>query len=297
MRWIISLGLITNVWVGALGQLQAGPWLFTVDEKKSEFYVTVTLDLGLVKEADDDSSRIKGSFITELEPDKAPESIRITNLEAQPIKSKLQFSYSFGPFGLLGKARFTVSDFKILLDSDGTGEAAVLDEAGRFVQTGNVPAITGFVKYDVDTALIKQKGQIELSEPEGPEEDAAQAEPFEFEGQLTWSSNVPVLTFNFDIEQELESEEFNGITVLVSAQGTVVARGERLVIEPPDLEIVVIDGGRLQLGWQIADHILEAAVEPTFAESKIVELDEGQTRYITRPGPDQPQQFFRLRAR
>ena len=102
MRRGIVLGLTMWVWCVALGQGQAGPWLFSVDEKKSEFDFEVTLDLGLIDETDDDSTRVKGTIIAELEPDEDPETIRITHVDAQPTKSKLQLKYSFGPFGILG---------------------------------------------------------------------------------------------------------------------------------------------------------------------------------------------------
>ena len=297
MRRVIDLGLTLCVWCWALGQAQAGPWFFTADEKKSKFDFEVTLDLGLVKESDDDSTRVKGTLIAELEPDEDSETIRITHVDAQPTKSKLQLSYSFGPFGLLGKAKFTMTDFKIQLAPEGAGEAAELDEDGYFVQTDNVPTMTGLVKYDVDTAVTKRKGELDLSDPEGLPEDAPEAEPFEAEGQLTWDGDVPVLTFDFEIEQELESDEFKGITVLVSSKGTVVARGERLVIEQPVLAIAPADGEGLQLSWEPGDYVLESASEVTFANPTVIEIDEGQTEYNAQPDPNLPQQFFRLRSR
>ena len=115
MRRVTVLGLTIWVWCVALGQAQAGPWLFTADEKKSNFDIEVTLDLGLVKESDDDSTRVKGTIIAELEPDEDPETIRITHVDAQPTKSKLQLKYSFGPFGIFGKANFTMKDLRIIL--------------------------------------------------------------------------------------------------------------------------------------------------------------------------------------
>ena len=271
--------------------------MFTADEKKSKFDIEVTLDLGLVKESDDDSTRVKGTIIAELEPDEDPETIRITHVDAQPTKSKLQLKYSFGPFGILGKANFTMTDFRIMLEPEDGGEAAELDEDGYFNQTENVPTMTGLVKYNVDTAAVKRKGEIDLSDPEEMPEDAPEAEPFDVEGQLTWNGDVRVLTFDFDIEQELKSDDFKGITVLVTAKGTIVARGERLVIKQPVLAIAPIDGGGLKLSWEPGNYILEAATEVTFAEPEIIELDEGQAHHIAQPDPDQPQRFFRLRSR
>ena len=297
MRRVSVLALAVCLWGGTFGQAQAGPWLFTADEKKSKFDFEVTLDLGLVKESDDDSTRVKGTLIAELEPDENPETIRITTVDTQPTKSKLQLSYSFGPFGLLGKAKFTMLDFKILLNSEGAGEVAELDRDGYFVQSGNMPTMTGLVKYDVDTSVMKRKGEIDLSDPEGLSEDTPEAEPFDAEGRLRWDGDVPVLTFDFDIEQELESDEFEGITVLVSSKGTVVARGERLVVEQPVLAIAPIYGGELQLSWESGNYVLEAAAEPTFAESKIIELDEGQVEHIVQSDPDQTQHFFRLKSK
>ena len=291
------LGLTMWVWCVALGQSQAGPWLFTADEKKSKFDIEVTLDLGLVKESDDDSTRVKGTIIAELEPDEDPETIRITHVDAQPTKSKLQLKYSFGPFGILGKANFTMTDFRIMLEPEDAGEAAELDEDGNFNQIENVPSMTGLVKYDLDTVAVKRKGEMDLSDPEEMPEDAPEPEPFDVEGQLIWDGDVPVLTFDFDIEQELKSDEFKGITVEVSAEGTIVARGERLVIEQPVLTIAPIDGGGLRLSWEPGDYVIEAATEVTFAEPEIIELDEGQAEYVAKPSGDQPQRFYRLRSR
>lgn len=297
MRRVIDLGLTLCVWCWALGQAQAGPWLFTADEKKSKFDIEVTLDLGLVKESDDDFTRVKGTIIAELEPDEDPETIRITHVDAQPTKSKLQLKYSFGPFGILGKANFTMTDFRIMLEPEDAGEAAELDEDGNFNQIENVPSMTGLVKYDLDTVALKRKGEMDLSDPEEMPEDAPEPEPFDVEGQLIWDGDVPVLTFDFDIEQELKSDEFKGITVEVSAEGTIVARGERLVIEQPVLTIAPIDGGGLRLSWEPGDYVLEAATEATFAEPEIIELDEGQAEYVATPSGDQPQRFYRLRSR
>ena len=297
MRRVIVLGLTIWVWCVALGQAQAGPWLFTADEKKSKFDIEVTLDLGLVKESDDDSTRVKGTIIAELEPDEDPETIRITHVDAQPTKSKLQLKYSFGPFGILGKANFTMTDFRIMLEPEDAGEAAELDEDGNFNQIENVPSMTGLVKYDLDTVAVKRKGEMDLSDPEEMPEDAPEPEPFDVEGQLIWDGDVPVLTFDFDIEQELKSDEFKGITVEVSAEGTIVARGERLVIEQPELTIAPIDGGGLRLSWEPGDYVLEAATEVTFAELEIIELDEGQAEYVDKPSGDRPQRFYRLRSR
>lgn len=291
------LGLTMWVWCVALGQAQAGPWLFTADEKKSKFDIEVTLDLGLVKESDDDSTRVKGTIIAELEPDEDPETIRITHVDAQPTKSQLQLKYSFGPFGIFGKANFTMTDLRIMLEPEDAGEAAELDEDGNFNQIGNVPSMTGLVKYDLDTVSVKRKGEMDLSDQEEMPEDAPEPEPFDVEGQLIWDGDVPVLTFDFDIEQKLKSDEFKGITVEVSAEGTIIALGERLVIEQPVLTIAPIDGGGLRLSWEPADYVLEAATEVTFAELEIIELDEGQAEYVDKPSGDRPQRFYRLRSR
>ncbi len=297
MRRVIVLGLTMWVWCVALGQAQAGQWLFTADEKKSKFDIEVTLDLGLVKESDDDSTRVKGTIIAEFEPDQDPETIRIIHVDAQPTKSKLQLKYSFGPFGILGKANFTMTDFRIMLEPEDAGEAAKLDENGSFYQIENVPSMTGMVKYDLDTVALKRKGEMDLSDPEEMPQDAPEPEPFDVEGQLTWDGDVPVLKFDFDIEQELKSDEFKGITVAVSAEGTIVARGERLVIKKPVLAIAPIDGGGLRLSWEPGDYVIEAATEVTFAEPEIIELDEGQAEYVAKPSGDQPQRFYRLRSR
>jgi hypothetical protein len=296
VRRFVALGFVAGLLAWPLGQAGAGPWLFTADEKKSEFDIEVTLDAGLVKDNDKESTRIKGTMIAELEPDEDPETIRITHVDAQPTKSKLQFSYSFGPFGLLGKAKFTMKNFKILLDPEGAGEPALLEEDGQFLQTENVPAVTGLVNYDVDIAVLKRKGEIDLSGSEGFPEGAPESAPFDAEGQLTWDGEVPVLKFDFDIEQELTSDEFKGITVLVSAVGTVVARGERLEIEQPVLAIAPGVNG-LRLSWAPSDYLLEAAPEPTFAEPERIDLEEGQTEHIVQPDPKYPQRFFRLRVR
>ena len=297
MRRVIDLGLTLCVWCWALGQARAGPWLFTADEKKSKFDIEVTLDLGLVKESDDESTRVKGTIIAELEPDEDPETIRITHVDAQPTKSKLQLKYSFGPFGILGKANFTMTDFRVMLEPEDAGEAAELDEDGYFNQIKNVPSTTGLVKYDLDTVAVKRKGEMDLSDPEEMPEDTPDPEPFDVEGQLTWDGDVPVLTLDFDIEQELRSDEFKGIPVEVSAEGTIVVRGERLVIEQPVLTIAPIDGGGLRLSWEPGDYVLEAATEVTFAEPEIIELDEGQAEYVAKPSGDQLQRFYRLRSR
>ena len=273
MRRVTVLGLTIWVWCVALGQAQAGPWLFTADEKKSNFDIEVTLDLGLVKESDDDSTQVKGTIIAELEPDEDPETIRITHVDAQLTKSKLQLKYSFGPFGIFGKANFTMTDSRIMLEPEDAGEAAELDEDGNFNQIENVPSMTGLVKYDLDTVALKRKGEMDLSDPEDMPQDAPEPETFDVEGQLAWDGDVPVLKFDFDIEQELKSDDFKGITVEVSAEGTIVARGERLVIEKPVLAIAPIDGGGLRLSWEPGDYVIEAATEVTFAEPEIIELD------------------------
>ena len=124
---------------------------------------------------------------------------------------------------------------------------------------------------------------MDLSDPEEMPQDAPEPETFDVEGQLAWDGDVPVLKFDFDIEQELKSDEFKGITVEVSAEGTIVARGERQVIEQPVLTIVPIDGGGLRLSWEPGDYVIEAATEVTFAEPEIIELDEGQAEYVAKP--------------
>lgn len=296
VRRLVALGFVTGLLAWPLGQAGAGPWLFTADEKKSEFDIEVTLDAGLVKDTDKESTRIKGTMIAELELDEKPETIRVTHVDAQPTKSKLQLNYSFGPFGLLGKAKFTMKNFKILLDPEGGGEPALLVQDGQFLQTENVPTMTGLVNYDVDIAVLKRKGEINLSDSEGFSEGAPESEPFDAEGQLTWDGEMPVLKFNFDIEQELTGDEFKGITVLVSAVGTVVARGERLEIDQPVLAIDPGENG-LRLSWAPGNYVLEASPDPSFAEPKRINLEEGQTEHIAQPDLKYSQRFFRLRVR
>ena len=152
MRPFVPIGFVAGLLTWPLGQAGAGPWLFTADEKKSEFDIEVTLDAGLVKDTDKESTRIKGTMIAELEPDEEPETIRVTLVDAQPTKSKLQLSYSFGPFGLLGKEKFTMKNFNILLDPEGAGEPAVLED-GQFLQTENLPTMTGLVATSSGTRL------------------------------------------------------------------------------------------------------------------------------------------------
>ena len=290
-----ALGLSFGVVVAGLGQAQAGPWLFTADGKKSKIDLKVTLDLGITKQSDSDSTRVGGTMIAELTPSAPPvETIRITSVNAQSTKSKLQFKYSFGPFGLLGKAKFSLSDLSIRIDPEDAGEEAQLDDEGNFTQEGNKPTLAGLVLYDVNVAGQKSKGEIDFSNPEDIPEDQEQ-EPFDIVGQLTWEGDVPVLKFDFDIEQEVESDEFEGITVLVSANGSVFAYGERLA-GPPLLAIAPTGDSQLRLAWEAGDYILEAAAEPTFTEPETIVLTDGQAEHIIKPGGDHPHRFFRLRT-
>ena len=295
MRMLAALGLSFGSLVAGLGQVQAEPWLFTVNEKKSKIDLKVTLDLGITKQSDSDSSSVEGTMIAELTPSSPPgETIHITSVNAQSTKSKLQFKYSFGPFGLLGKAKFSLSNLSIRIDPEDSGEETQLDDDGNFTQEGNKPTLAGLVLYDVNVVGQKSKGEIDLSNPEDIPEDQEQ-EPFDIVGQLTWEGDVPVLKFDFDIEQEVESDEFEGITVLVSANGSVFAYGERLA-SPSLLAIAPIGGNQLRLAWEIGDYILEAAAEPTFAEPEPIVLTDGQAEYIIKPEGDQTHRFFRLRT-
>ena len=290
-----ALGLSFGVLVAELGQAQAGSWLFTANEKKSKIDLKVTLDLGITKQSDSDSTRVEGTMIAELTPSAPPvETIRITSVNAQSTKSKLQFKYSFGPFGLLGKAKFSLSDLSIRIDPEDAGEEAQLDDEGNFTQEGNKPTLAGLVLYDVNVAGQKSKGEIDFSNPEDIPEDQEQ-EPFDIVGQLKWEGDLPVLKFDFDIEQEVESDEFEGITVLVSANGSVFAYGERLA-GLPLLAIAPTGDSQLRLAWEAGDYILEAAAEPTFAEPETIVLTDGQAEHIIKPGGDHPHRFFRLRT-
>ena len=289
MRMFAALGLSFGVLVAGLVQVQAEPWLFT--ENKSKINLKVTLDLGITNQSDSDSSSVEGTMIAELTPSSPPgETIHITSVNAQSTKSKLQFKYSFGPFGLLGKAKFSLSNLSIRIDPEDSGEETQLDDDGNFTQEGNKPTLAGLVLYDVNVVGQKSKGEIDLSNPEDQEQ-----EPFDIVGQLTWEGDVPVLKFDFDIEQEVESDEFEGITVLVSANGSVFAYGERLA-SPPLLAIAPTGGSQLRLAWEIGDYILEAAAEPTFAEPETIVLTDGQAEHIIKPDGDQTHRFFRLRT-
>ena len=291
MRMFAALGLSFGVLVAGLVQVQAEPWLFTVNENKSKIDLKVTLDLGITNQSDSDSSSVEGTMIAELTPSSPPgETIHITSVNAQSTKSKLQFKYSFGPFGLLGKAKFSLSNLSIRIDPEDSGEETQLDDDGNFTQEGNKPTLAGLVLYDVNVVGQKSKGEIDLSNPEDQEQ-----EPFDIVGQLTWEGDVPVLKFDFDIEQEVESDEFEGITVLVSANGSVFAYGERLA-SPSLLAIAPIGGNQLRLAWEIGDYILEAAAEPTFAEPEPIVLTDGQAEYIIKPEDDQTHRFFRIRT-
>ncbi|HJO09956.1 MAG TPA: hypothetical protein QGH16_08895 [Verrucomicrobiota bacterium] len=292
----VALGLLFGVLVLGLAQPQAGPWLFTVDKGKSKIELEVTLDLGITNESDSDSTKVEGTIIAELTPGDPPvETIRITSVDAQSTKSKLQLNYSIGPFGLLGKAKFRMSDLRIRIDPEGAGVEAEVDDDGNFIQEGNTPTLNGLVSYDVNALGNKNEGEIDFSDPDQFPEDQ-KAEAFTIEGQLTWDGDQPVLKFDFEVEQEVETEEFEGITVLVLASGTLVARGERLA-GPPLLAIAPAGGGQLRLAWEAGGYVLEAAAEPTFAEPEPIELADVQAELIIKLGVDHPNRFFRLRSR
>ncbi|MBL4641943.1 MAG: hypothetical protein JKX86_08995, partial [Verrucomicrobiales bacterium] len=71
MRMFAALGLSFGVVVAGLGQAQAGPWLFTIDKSQSKIDFKVTIDLGVTKESDSDSTSIDGTLVAELTPDAA----------------------------------------------------------------------------------------------------------------------------------------------------------------------------------------------------------------------------------
>ena len=295
VKMLVALGLLFGVLVAGLGQAQAGLWLFTTDEKKSKIDLKVTLDLGITKESDSDSTKVEGTMMAELTPDAQPvETIHITSGDFRSTKSKLRLSYSLGPFGLFGNAKFSMSDLSIRIDPGDAGEEAEVDEEGYFTQEENTPTLNGLVSYDVNALGNESQGEIDFSDPEQFPEDQ-QAEAFTIEGQLTWDGDQPVLKFDFEIEQEVETEEFEGITVLVLASGTLVARGERLA-GPPLLAIAPAGDGQLRLVWEAGAYILEAAAEPTFAEPETIDLDDGQAEYVVKPSGDYSQRFFRLRS-
>ena len=294
VKILVALGLLFGVLVAGLGQVQAGPWLFTADEKKSKIDLEVILDLGITKESDSDSTKVEGTMIAELTSDAPPvETIRMTSGDFRSTKSKLRLNYSLGPFGLFGKAKFSMSDLSIRIDPGDAGEDAELDEEGNFTQEDNTPTLSGLVSYDVNALGNESQGEIDFSDPEQFPEDQ-QADAFNIEGQLTWDGDQPVLKFDFEIEQEVETEEFEGITVLVLASGTLVARGERLA-GPPLLAIESAGDGQFRLAWETGAYTLEAAAEPTFAEPQTIELTDGQVEYIIKPSADHPHRFFRLR--
>ena len=158
------------------------------------------IDLGVTKESDSDSTSIDGTLVAELTPDAAPvETIRITQVDVRSTKKNINLSYSFGPFGLLGKAKFTMKNLQILLVPAEAGEAAELDDEGNFTQEGNIPTLTGLVVYDVNIVGVKKKDEIDLGNPEDIPEGNEQ-KPFTIEGNLTWNGDVPVLRFDFAIE-------------------------------------------------------------------------------------------------
>ncbi|MEE2947496.1 MAG: hypothetical protein VX392_04190 [Verrucomicrobiota bacterium] len=296
MKKFVVFGLLFGGFVVGFGQAQAGPWLFTADEKKSKIDLKVTLDLGITKESDSDSTKVEGTMIAELTPDVPPvETIHITSGDFRSTKSKLRLSYSLGPFGLFGKAKFSMSDLSIRIDPGDAGEEAEVDEEGYFTQENNIPTLRGLVSYDVNALGNKNQGEIDFSDPEQFPEDQ-QGQAFAIEGQLTWDDDQPLLKFDFEIEQEVETEEFEGITVLVLASGTLVASGERLA-GPPLLSIAPAGDGQLRLAWEAGAYVLEAAAEPTFAKPQTIDLDDGQAEYIAKPDGEQPQRFFRLRSR
>ena len=148
--------------------------------------------------------------------------------------------------------------------------------------------------YDVNVTALENKGEIDLGDPEQVP-DGEVVEPFDIEGQLVWNGDVPVLQFDFDIEQEVTSEEFEGVTVLVLAKGTFIASGEILEIKRPELFIEPEDEGGISLSWESGDYILESSSEPAFINPEIIELDKGRTEYVTKPSLDHLQRFFRLR--
>ena len=78
-------------------------------------------------------------MIAELTPDAPPvETIHITSGDFRSTKSKLRLSYSLGPFGLFGNAKFSMSDLSIRIDN---GEEAELDDDGNFTQEDNTPTL------------------------------------------------------------------------------------------------------------------------------------------------------------
>ena len=58
VKLFVALGVLVGVLVAGLGQAQAGPWMFTVDKEKSKIDLKVTLDLGITKESDSDSTKV-----------------------------------------------------------------------------------------------------------------------------------------------------------------------------------------------------------------------------------------------
>jgi len=277
----------------ALGQAQAGPWLFTIDKGKSEIEFALKIDLGLTSETDSDSTNIEGTLIAELTPDSSPtEAIRITKLDARPTKKNIKLNYKFGPFGILGNAKFTVKDMRITLNPEGAGEETWVDDDGNFTQGGNIPTLAGVAAYDVNVVGVKQKDEIDLGNPEDIPE-GNEPDPFDVEGNLTWERDVPVLQFDLDIEQEIEIE---GIIATFTAEGSVFARGERMA-GPPLLAIAPAGDGQIRLAWEAGAYVLEAATEPTFAESETIDITDDQAEYVVKPSGDYSQRFFRLRSR
>ena len=63
VKLFVVLGLLFWILVTGLGQAQAGLWLFTADEKKSKIDLKVTLDLGITKDSDSDSTKVEGTMI------------------------------------------------------------------------------------------------------------------------------------------------------------------------------------------------------------------------------------------
>lgn len=280
----------------ALGLAQAVPWLFKTDTKKSKIDFKLKIDLGVTSETDSDSTNIEGTMVAELTPDSSPtETIHITEMDARPIKKSIRLNYKFGPFGILGNAKLTMKNMRIMLVPADAGEAVELDDEGNFTQEGNIPTLAGVAAYDVNVVGVKQKDEFDLGNPEDIPE-VNEPEPFTIVGELIWDGDVPVLQFSFDIEQEIENEEFDSITATFTADGTIVARGERMV-GPPLLAIAPAGDGQLRLAWKAGDYVLEAAAESTFAEPETIDLTDGQTAYVAKPSGDQPQRFFRLRSR
>jgi hypothetical protein len=66
---------------------------------------------------------------------------------------------------------------------------------------------------------------------------------------------------------------------------------------PPLLAIAPAGDGQIRLAWEAGAYVLEAATEPTFAESETIDITDDQAEYIAESSGGQPQRFFRLRSR